>query len=308
MDTIRARIFRYDPEVDDAPRYDAYEVPRAPHMRIIEVLDYVYETLAEDIAYRWLCSTKKCGACAVMVNGAPKLACWEPAEADMTIEPLANYPVIRDLVTDRGPYQEQLAAISPLLVRKEPYGGFPEPLTEGDAAAGYHLRDCLQCLACMAVCPVLAQPGSEFAGPATLVALAELALDPRDGADRALLAEDVGHVFQCVSCYQCDQACPTDIPIVAEAIEPLKRLAYRRGKGDGADHARAFLDNVKTYGRVNAPRLVARSTGGLSLDALRTGARMIASGKVSVADALLKRPPATAAVIRKTYESGGEEQ
>lgn len=300
---IRARIFRYDPDLDEAPRYDSFEVPRTPHMRIIEVLDYIYETLGEDIAKRWLCSAKKCGACTLMVNGAPKLACWEPVEAEMTIEPLANYPVIRDLVIDRGPYQEQLAAISPLLVRKEPYEGFPEPLSEGDVAAAYHLRDCLQCLACMAVCPVLGLPDSGFAGPAPLVALAELALDPRDGADRAMLAENVGQVFKCVSCYQCEAACPVDIPIVAHAIEPLKRLAYERGEGDGAGHAGAFLDNVKTYGRVNAPKLVAKS-GGLSLDSLRTGARMIASGKVSVADALLKQPPADAAAIRKTYESG----
>ncbi len=306
METINARIFRYDPNVDDAPRYDSFEVPWTPHMRISEVLDYVYETLGKDIARRWLCSAKKCGACTLMVNGAPKLACWEPAEAEMTIEPLANYPVIRDLVIDRDPYQEQLVAISPLLDRTAPYESFPEPLSEGDMAAGYHLRDCLQCLACMAVCPVLGQPHSDFAGPAPLVALAELAFDPRDGADRAILAEDAGHVFKCVSCYQCEAACPVDIPIVAHAIEPLKRLAYGRGEGDGAGHAGAFLDNVKTYGRVNAPKLVAKS-GGLSLNSLRTGARMIASGKVSVADTLLKQPPASAATIRKTYGSDGDQ-
>jgi succinate dehydrogenase/fumarate reductase iron-sulfur protein len=307
METIQARIFRYDPEVDDAPRYEAFEVPRAPRMRVIEVLDYVYDTLAQDIAYRWFCGTKKCGACAVTVSGSPVLACWEPAAPEMTIEPLARLPVIRDLVTDRRPYEATLAELSPLLARKQAYGGFPEPLSEGDMAAAEHLRDCIQCLACVAACPVLDVPDSGFAGPAPLVALAELALDPRDGADRAMLAEDVAKVFKCVSCYECERVCPVEIPIVAEAIEPLKRLAYRRGEGAGARHARAFLDVVKTYGRVNAPRLVLASKG-VTLEGIRTGVRMMTSGKVSLAESFLERPPAGAEAVRETYDaSEGDE-
>jgi heterodisulfide reductase subunit C len=225
----------------------------------------------------------------------------------MTIEPLKNLPVIRDLVIDRGPYEDILAKLDPLLVRKEPYGGFPEPMSEADAAPGVRLRDCIQCLACLAVCPVLEQPDSGFAGPAPLVALAELALDPRDGADRAALAEEVAGVFKCVSCYECERVCPAEIPIVADAIEPLKRLAYRRGQGDGAHHARAFLDVVKTYGKVNASRLMLRSKG-VSVGRLRTGLRMMASGKVDLADSLLKRPPAEAEKLRRIYDSAEEDE
>ncbi|MCH7662181.1 MAG: succinate dehydrogenase/fumarate reductase iron-sulfur subunit, partial [Euryarchaeota archaeon] len=118
----------------------------------------------------------------------------------MTIEPLRNLPVVRDLVTEREPYEKLLAQLEPLLVRKAEYPGFPEPLSAIDMAPARHLRDCIQCLACVAACPVLEQPESGFAGPAALVALAELALDPRDGADRARLAEEICQVFKCVSC------------------------------------------------------------------------------------------------------------
>ncbi len=307
MDTIRVRILRYDPETDEAPHYEAFEVPGSPHMRVLDVLEYIQETLAQDIAFRWLCSVKRCGTCAVTVNGSPVLACWEPAQPEMTIEPLKNFPVIRDLVTDRGPYEDILAELAPLLVRKEAYAGFPEPMSEADAAPGVHLRDCIQCLACVAVCPVIEQPDSGFAGPAPLVALAELALDPRDGADRAALAEDIAGVFKCVSCYECERVCPAEIPIVADAIEPLKRLAYRRGEGDGARHARAFLDVVKAYGKVDAPRLMLRSKG-VSVEGLRTGMRMIASGKVSLTDTLLKRPTAAAEKLRRIYDSTEEDK
>lgn len=305
---IRARIFRFDPETDEAPRYDEFEVPRAPHMRVLDVLEYVHETLAQDIAFRWYCSVKKCGTCAVTVNGSPRLACWEAAEPEMTIEPLRNLPVVRDLVTEREPYEALLAGLAPLLVRNEDYPGFPEPMTEADAAPGVHLRDCIQCLACHAACPVLEQPESGFAGPAPLVALAELALDGRDGADRARLAEETARVFACVSCYECERVCPTGIPIVSEAIEPLKRLVYGRGEGAGAQHARAFLDIVKEHGEVDAPRLAMR-TRGVSLDSLRTGARLVASGKLDLAAALLlRRPSPEAARVRKTLELGEAEE
>ncbi len=306
MDTIRVRIFRFDPGTDPGPRYDSFEVPRAPRMRVLDVLDYVHETLAHDIAYRWYCGVKKCGTCAVSVNGSPALACWEEAQPEMTIEPLDNLPVVRDLVTEREPYEKLLAELFPLLVRKEPYAGFPEPLSEADAAPGRHLRDCIQCLACHAACPVMAQPESGFAGPAALVALAELALDPRDGEDRARLAEDVARIFKCVSCYECERVCPAEIPIVGEAIEPLKRLVYRRGEGTGARHARVFLDTVKAHGEINAPRLVLGSKG-LDMASLRTGARMAARGKVDLVRALLKRPGKGAAATRKLYEAGEED-
>jgi fumarate reductase (CoM/CoB) subunit B len=307
MDVVRARIFRYDPETDQSPRYETFEVPYQPWMRVLDVLDYIHETLAQDVAYRWLCGVKKCGTCAVTVNGSSKLACWEPAEPEMTIEPLRNLPIVRDLVTERDPWEEKLATIEPLLVRREPYAGFPEPLRSADMASGWHLRDCIQCLACYAACPVMAEPESGFGGPALLVALAELALDPRDGADRARLADEVAGVFKCVSCYECERVCPTEIPIVHDAIEPLKRQVYRRGEGEGVRHARVFCDVVKEHGLLSAPHLV-RTMKGTSLDALKTGIRMVARGKVSPVRALLGKRSAGADTIRKLYESceGGE--
>lgn len=307
MDTISARIYRFDPQGDEGPRYDTFEVPAAPRMRVLDVLDYIHETLAQDIAYRWFCGVKKCGTCAVTVNGSPALACWEAAQAEMTIEPLRNLPLVRDLVTERDGYEELLARLYPLLVRKAEYPGFPEPLSALDMAPARHLRDCIQCLACVAACPVLEQPESGFAGPAALVALAELALDPRDGADRARLAEDVAQVFKCVSCYECERVCPTEIPIVAEAIEPLKRMVTRRGEGSGAGHARAFLEVVKAHGRVNAPRLALR-TQGLTLDSLKTGARLAARGKLDLVEAFVRRPPAGAAALRRTYDASEDDK
>lgn len=304
-DKVRVRIYRYDPATDREPRYDSFEVPYRPLMRILDVLDYVHETLEVDVGYRWLCTSKKCGSCAVNVNGSPKLACWDEALPEMVIEPLNNMAVVRDLVTSRDGYEQKLAQISPLLIRKEAYQSFPEPITENDFAPTVHLRDCIQCLACESVCPVVAQPDSGFAGPAVLVALSELAQDPRDAGERGRIADEVANVFKCVSCYECERVCPTEIPIVGEAIEPLKRLAYQQGRGVGSIRARAFLDVVKQEGHVNGA-LVALRTKGITFGTIRLAARLIGRRKIdlpNILGMLFGRRSKRADAIRRAYQS-----
>lgn len=300
--TVRVRLFRYDPAADSAPRYEDYAVPYTPRMRVMDALDYIYEDLAVDFGYRWLCGSKKCGTCALKVNGTPKLVCWEPAVAQMTIEPLDNLPVLRDLVTSRDPYDEFLARLRPTLQREKEYTAFPEPLTAVQMAPTAHLRECVQCLCCHSVCPVLKQPDTGFAGPALLVALSELAQDPRDDLDRAALAAKEAQVFKCVSCYECERVCPTDIPIVHDAIEPLKRLAFREGSEAGARRAAGFLELVKSRGRVSGA-LLALKTKGLGLDELKLAMRMVRSGKINLKETLFGEAAPGAEAIRKTYDA-----
>src|SRR3972149_9821738 len=93
VETVRARIYRFDPSHDSEPHFDTYEVPFTKWMRVLDVLDYVAEELGEDLSYRWFCGVKKCGVCGVRMNGRAVLACWEPAVAEMTIEPLVHTPL-----------------------------------------------------------------------------------------------------------------------------------------------------------------------------------------------------------------------
>src|SRR5262245_59568944 len=103
--TIAARIYRYDPAVDDAPRYDTIEVPAQKYMRVLDVLDYAVETCGLSVGYRFFCGVKRCGLCGVSIDGKPGLACWEEARPTLTIDPLPKMPVIRDLVVDRSAFE-----------------------------------------------------------------------------------------------------------------------------------------------------------------------------------------------------------
>ena len=199
-DPIKVTVSKFDPSKDKEPAFVTYTVPYTKEMRILETLDYIVEELGESLAYRWFCGVKKCGGCGMLVNKQPLLACWEPVQPEMVIEPLPHFPVIRDLVVDRGTHDQSVLELEPEMQRSEPYTGYPEPITSLDMEEAAEMLHCIECMICMAVCPTV---GPDYAGPAPMVQLARFALDPRDDGPRAKLAMDVGGIDKCISCYSC---------------------------------------------------------------------------------------------------------
>ena len=223
-DVLRVRLRRHERGVTG--ELQEFMVPYQKHMRVLDALDWIAENALPDLAYRWHCGSKMCGTCAVRVNGREVLACWDAAEADMLIEPLRNAPVLRDFVVDRTPFERKLASFEPWLERATPYPGFPEPLSHKDMKNVSKALDCIACLACDSACPAIEQRDSVgFPGPATLVQLAQTALDPRNDPNKVARALSKAAILDCVSCYQCEEVCPAHIPIVGAVIEPLNAKA-----------------------------------------------------------------------------------
>jgi fumarate reductase (CoM/CoB) subunit B len=301
-ETVRARIFRFDPSSDKEPRYVEYEVPYTRKMRVLDVLNYIAEDLEEDIAYRWFCGVKKCGTCAVRLNGREVLACWEPAEPHMLIEPLKHAPLIRDLVVDREPYEQLVFRLLPWLKRESAYAGFPERLSHRDMEPAVHALDCLSCLACLSACPVL-DLGNEtnFSGPAPLVQLAQTALDPRDSMDRGGLAHDIAGIFNCVSCYKCEEVCPVGIPVVSGIIEPLKAKAYV-SRPAATRHAHVFSAIIRRRGHMDPSELVLRTQGITALSRIGRVLRLLWHGKINPLRTFFGRPMHHIDEIREIFE------
>ncbi|PKG31583.1 fumarate reductase (CoM/CoB) subunit TfrB, partial [Methanoregula sp.] len=153
----------------------------------------------------------------VRVNGGPVLDCMQEATDNMTVEPL-HLPVKKDLITDLIPRLSEMAHLipkdKPVIPAKE------------DIDAIKPLRDCIECLACVSVCPAV--DVTKFLGPTAMRQELRLALDPRDSGDRIPDAVRDG-LFTCTSCQACWKACPKDIEIPGNAIAKLRARANKQG-------------------------------------------------------------------------------
>ncbi len=217
MTEITVKVQRFDPEHDTAPHVETYTVQIHDGARVLNVLNAIHNECDPTLSYRYCCGSGQCGSCAVRVNGEPVLACMEEARDNITIEPL-NLSVKKDLVVDLVPTLETIASLKPSETLKMP--------TKSDIDAIKPLRNCIECLCCVSVCP--AMDVTKFLGPTAMRQEMRLALDPRDSGDRIVDAIREG-LFTCTSCQACWKVCPKEIEIPSKAIEKLRALANRRG-------------------------------------------------------------------------------
>jgi succinate dehydrogenase/fumarate reductase iron-sulfur protein len=303
-DVLTVRVRRGGADAESPPEVSAFQVPYSRSMRVLDALNWIAENRAPDLAYRWYCGSKMCGSCAVRMNGREVLACWEAVEPDMTVEPLRNLPVVRDLVVDRGPFDSKVESFAPWIERTSPYPGFPEPLTHKAMKGASKALDCIGCMACYSACPVIALGDlTDFAGPAPLVQLGQTALDPRNDPAKVAQALARSGIFNCVSCYKCEEVCPAAIPIVGGVIEPLKARAARLVPAM-ATHSLALRAVVAARGRVDPGALLLRIKGLRALTNWRRVARLWSRGKIDPLGTLLNVKSAAAGAAARFLGKG----
>ena len=95
--TIKAEVYRYDPDVDKSPHFRSYDVPFREKMSITNALEYIYENLDYSLAFFESCNRGTCARCIVTVNGKQCLACVTEIKGDFRVEPAKARKVIRDL-------------------------------------------------------------------------------------------------------------------------------------------------------------------------------------------------------------------
>jgi fumarate reductase (CoM/CoB) subunit B len=286
--------------------FEKFEVPYRKWMRVLDALNFVSEHFAPDLAYRWFCGSKMCGTCAVRMNGREVLACWESVESRMTIEPLRNLPVVRDLVVERRRFDGKLASFEPWIERASAYPGFPEPLSHKKMKQVSKALDCIGCMACYSACPVIGLGNlTDFAGPGPLVQLAQTALDPRNSPGKIHRALERSGIFHCVSCYKCEEVCPARIPIVSHAIEPLKAKAAQLVP-HMAKHPKVFRNIVARRGRIDPMELVLRVQGMRVLGSLVRAWRLLTRGKINPLVSIFRPGSAAAPGARRILQEHGK--
>lgn len=159
-DMIEIEVLRYRPEEDNEPWTQRYQVPFTHEMSVLEALTYIKDHLDSTLSYRWSCRMAICGSCGMMVNGKPKLGCKTflrdyKAQGKMRLEPLANFPIERDLVVDMSDFMAKLERIKPYIVPKDELDVCNgETLQTPEQLAKYRqFSMCINCGLCYAACP-----------------------------------------------------------------------------------------------------------------------------------------------------------
>lgn len=162
----------------------------------------------EKIVWECSCMQKKCGACAMVINGRPCLACDAKLYGHDTIklEPLRKFPIVADLMVDRDIIFDNLKQMN-VWSEKE--------LTAGDKVNDimYEASRCLQCGCCLEVCPNFVS-GGKFFGMSAMVPSSRLltGLDKRSAHDlRKQFAKKI--TDGCGKSFACRNICPAGIDI-----------------------------------------------------------------------------------------------
>ena len=231
VDRITIEVARYRPEKEAEPSFQAYEVPCRKDWVILDGLNHIKDHLDGTLSFRWSCRMGVCGSCGMTVNGEPKLTCAtflaDYAPGPVRIEPLRNFPVIRDVIVDIGDFMQKLSAVKPWIIRDE-----EKPLAEGEYRQTPEQLDeykqfsmCINCMLCYSACPVYGLD-PEFIGPAAIALAQRYNLDSRDqGARqrREILSKHVG-IWSCTFVGECTKACPKNVD-PAGAIQQYKLAA-----------------------------------------------------------------------------------
>ena len=239
-DQITLQVARYRPEQESDVTFDEYDVPCPKDWVVLDGLNHIKDRLDGTLSYRWSCRMGICGSCGMTVNGEPKLTCAtflaDYAPGPVRVEPLKNFPIIRDLIVDLDDFLRKLARVKPWIVRQT-----EKPLSEGEYRQTPEELDeykqysmCINCMLCYAACPIVGLD-PKFIGPAAIALAQRYNLDSRDeGADerRDVLSEHAG-IWGCTFVGECTKVCPKHVD-PAGAIQRYKLTA-------AVDTVKAFI-------------------------------------------------------------------
>jgi succinate dehydrogenase / fumarate reductase iron-sulfur subunit len=228
-------IYRYDPDSDQAPRTQTYEVDTAEcGPMVLDALLHIKNRLDGSLTFRRSCREGVCGSCAMNIDGVNTLACTK-ATADcrsthVRIFPLPHQEVIKDLVPDLTHFYAQYAALEPWLkTETPPPSGREHRQSREDRNRLDGHYECILCACCSTSCPSYWWNSDRFFGPASLLAAHRWIIDSRDEAqgERLDQLEDPFRLYRCHTIMNCTSACPKGLN-PAKAIADIKKRLVQR--------------------------------------------------------------------------------
>lgn len=231
MTDMKLVVQRFNPLEDARPRMQEYTVPRREGMTVLDALLYARDYLDHSIALRFSCRQASCGSCGMKINGRPGLACYTQLaelKGDRVVaQPMDNFAIVKDLVTDLESFFTKHRELMPHVLRADtqevdhPTAEYLMKPEELDKVLQFTY--CIKCGLCTSSCPTMATD-SKFPGPQSLAQAYRYTTDERDeGGERRLEALDTTHgIWRCHFAGSCSSVCPKGVD-PALGIQLLKR-------------------------------------------------------------------------------------
>lgn len=228
--TITLRISRYNPKINNESKFDEFKIPYQRWTTVLDAILEVKKHLDHSVAVRYSCRQASCGSCGMKINGRPALACFtkisELNSDVITIEPMNNFPIIRDLAVGFERMFSTHKKIKPYIINEESEInlGTKEFLqTPEDVEKYIQFSNCIKCGLCNSACPTMATDSS-FVGPQALAQAYRYVADNRDKGkdDRLKIIDDSHGIFRCHFAGSCSQVCP-------KGVDPAMGIQLLRG-------------------------------------------------------------------------------
>ncbi|MEM8593914.1 MAG: succinate dehydrogenase iron-sulfur subunit [Pseudomonadota bacterium] len=238
---LTVSIYRYNPETDDKPYMQDFEVDtQGKDIMVLDVLEKI-KAQENSLSYRRSCREGVCGSDGMNINGKNGLACITPLsqafgnsnllkKKKLVLRPLPGLPVIRDLVIDMSLFYSQYEEIKPYLVNDNvPESRIERLQSPEDRAKLDGLYECILCACCSTACPSYWWNPDKFVGPSGLLQAYRFIIDSRDNAQDERLdgLSDPFSVFRCQTIQNCVAVCPKGLN-PTKAIGHIKHMLVAR--------------------------------------------------------------------------------
>ena len=230
--SVKVKVKRSNPNVNADEKFDDFVVPIEKWTTVLDALLDVKSHLDHSVGVRYSCRQASCGSCGMKINGKPALACFtkisELNSDTVTVEPMDNYPVVRDLAVNMDRMINNHKKVMPYVIREDSEidaeSGIREFLQSPENVEKYiQFSSCIKCGLCNSACPTMAMDKT-FVGPQALAQAYRYIADDRDkGKNKRLKVIDESHgIWRCHFAGSCSQVCP-------KGVDPAMCIQLLRG-------------------------------------------------------------------------------
>ncbi|MGB5959331.1 MAG: succinate dehydrogenase/fumarate reductase iron-sulfur subunit [Coleofasciculaceae cyanobacterium] len=299
---VRFKIIRQSQNT--TPMIQSYTLDVEAGNTILDCLNQIKWQQDGTLAFRKNCRNTICGSCGMRINGRSALACKENVGSELaklpdvteseipeiTVAPMGNMPVIKDLVVDMSSFWDNLEAVDPYVstgARVIPEREFLQSPQERSRLD--QMGNCILCGACYSECNAR-EVNSDFVGPHALAKAQRMVADSRDATTESRLEaynQGTQGVWGCTRCYMCNTVCPMEVAPMDQIGKIKQEILDRKDAQSSRQvrHRKVLIDLVKQGGWIDERKFGLQVVGnsGRDLQGLiglgPLGLRMLARGK-----------------------------